>query len=126
MHDDIHTVSKAAPIFGTGLPLAEPSQDAGVAEPVAAGGLVWISLAEQADGALEALVQFVHEIEVVAALVVVLRGPRRHVRRCTEEISVSSYFGSAHLRGRYESKCLSSPVLIVDRNSQQSSMSHLH
>ena len=68
----IYTFTETAIVLRARLSLVEPGQDARVAEPVSAAGLVGVSLAQQADGALKLPVQVVHKVLVVSTLVVVL------------------------------------------------------
>ena len=58
-------------VVGTGLALREPGEEAGEAEPVATGGLVRVSLTEQADRALELVGELLQEVVLVSSLVIV-------------------------------------------------------
>ena len=58
-------------VVGAGLALAQPADQAGVAEPVAADCLLWLSLAQQTDGALK-LAGVVNKGVVVTSSVVML------------------------------------------------------
>ena len=58
-------------VMGTRLPLTEPGHQAGGAEPVATGGLLGVSLTQQADGTLK-LGRVVNKGELVTSLVVML------------------------------------------------------